>query len=151
MGAMFCGIVVAGCAVADGTPSRHLSPSVLNGDPARYNGQTVVVHGFIELAPEGHVLYESQALSAELASKIDAGGRVDLKVYRKYCLTIANPELFYENQTVLNHRTLDVQGKFIDDYLDGHSIDFGACPLPTAIVVDEEDFKGRYKALLTKH
>jgi hypothetical protein len=43
---------------------------------------------------------------------------------------------------------LIVQGKFIDNYLDGHSIDLGACPLPTAVTIDEKDFKRRYSGLL---
>jgi hypothetical protein len=123
---------------------------VLNSDPARYNGQEVLVRGFIKLSPEGHVLYESGQLDAEFARKVDAGGRFDAKLYRKYCLTIANPGFFYQHQDQLRGRTLIVQGKFIENYLDGHSIDLGACPLPTAVIIDEQDFKRRYGGLLAE-
>jgi len=106
------------------------------------------VRGFITLAPEGHVLYESQELDAEFARKLQSGGRFDLKKYEKYCLTIANPDFFYEHKSELNKKTLVVQGKFIDDYLDGNSVDLGACPLPTGLIIDVEDFRKRYEDLL---
>jgi|HubBroStandDraft_5_1064220.scaffolds.fasta_scaffold75842_2 hypothetical protein len=143
-----CGFVVSSCMFADTSSYKPVSPSELNSDPAQYNGRTVVVRGFIKLAPEGHVLYESQTLDAEFASKVDAGGRFDAKSYRKYCLTIANPDFFYGYKASLNGQTVVIQGKFIDDYLDGNSVDLGACPLPTAIIIDEENFKQRYKKLL---
>jgi hypothetical protein len=120
----------------------------LNANAAHYNGQTVLVRGFVKLAPEGHILYESQALDAEFARGVDAGGHFDVKKYDKYCLTIVNPLLLRKNQAAFNKKTLVVQGKFIDDYLDGKTIDLGACPLPTGIIIDVEDFKKRYGDLL---
>jgi hypothetical protein len=41
--------------------------------------------------------------------------------------------------------------KFIANYLDGTRIDLGACPLPTAIIIDESDFKQRYPSLLIEN
>lgn len=144
-----CSLLVSGCSPSpiQGGP---LSPSELNVNATRYNGQTVVVKGYIKLAPEGHVLYESEALDTEFRKGWDSGSRdFDLKKYEKYCLTIANPDLLYRNQATVNGKTLVVQGKFVDDYLDGHTVDLGACPLPTAIIIDESDLKRRYGSILS--
>jgi hypothetical protein len=103
----------------------------------------------VKLAPEGHVLYQSQALDAEFRKGWDSGSRdFEVKKYEKYCLTIANPDLLYKNQALVNGKTLIVQGKFVDDCRDGHTVDLGACPLPTAIMIDESDLRRRYGALL---
>jgi hypothetical protein len=143
-----CSLLVSGCSL---TPIQRapLSPSELNVNATQYNRQTVVVRGFIKLAPEGHVLYESEALDTEFRKGWDSGSRdFDLKKYEKYCLTIANPDLLYRNQATVNGKTLVVQGTFVDDYLDGHTVDLGACPLPTAIIIDEKDLKRRYGSIL---
>lgn len=141
-------MLVSGCA-ATAVRSDALSPSQLNANPARYDGKTVVVRGFVKLAPEGHVLYESEALDAEFKKGWDSGNNnFDPRKYEKYCLTIANPELLYKNQSAVNGKTLVMTGKFIAHYLDGRIMDLGACPLPTAITIDESDLKQRYKTLL---
>jgi hypothetical protein len=141
-------LLVSGCSLSP-EHRRPLSPSELNANATQYNGQTVVVRGYIKLAPEGHVLYESEALDAEFRKGWDSGSRdFDVKKYEKYCLTIANPDLFYRNQAAVNGKTLVVRGKFVDDYLDGHTVDLGACPLPTAIIVDENDLRRRYGSVL---
>lgn len=143
-------ILIASCSVM----SRHrelLTPEQLNENPAGYNGKIVAVRGFVKLAPEGHVLYESQALSDEFASELkSSGGRFDARKYNKYCLTIANPGLLYKNRSTINGKTIIVEGKFVDNYLDGTVIDLGACPLPTAIFVDYADLERRYGSLLPK-
>lgn len=144
-----CSLLASGCSL---TPMLReiLSPRELNANVARYNGQTVVVRGYIKLAPEAHVLYESEALDAEFRKGWDSGSRdFDVRKYEKYCLTIANPDLLYRNQAAVNGRTLVMEGKFVDDYLNEHTIDLGACPLPTAIIVDESDLKRRYGSILS--
>jgi hypothetical protein len=143
-----CILFVSGCSL-DSVQSEPMSPSALNANAARYHGQTVMVRGYVTLAAEGHTLYESQALNAEFEKGWDSGSRdFDVRKYDKYCLTIANPDLLYKHRAMVNRKTLIVQGKFIKDYLDGHTIDLGACPLPTAIIIDESDFKRRYGSLL---
>lgn len=142
------GILIASCSSISGR-AELLSPSQLNANPMRYNGKFVVVQGFVTLAPEAHVLYESQALSAEFKRGWKSGGRTfDVRKYEKYCLTIANPGLLYKNRASVNGKTIVVRGKFISNYLDGSIIDLGACPLPTAIVVDYVDLEQRYGSLL---
>jgi hypothetical protein len=141
---MVCGVAVTGCS-QEPRRSEPLRPSVLNSDAAHFNNKTVVVRGYLTLAPEAHVLYESQELASEFSRQVEAGGRFDAKSYSIYCLTVANPEWLYENKAIVNNKVLVVQGRFIDNYLDGHTVDLGACPLPTAIVIDEMDLKRRYQ------
>jgi hypothetical protein len=142
------GIFIASCSSIS-LHGKSLTPSQLNDNPTRYNGKFVEVRGFVTLAPEGHVLYESQALSAEFKRGWKSGSRAfDVRKYEKYCLTIANPGLLYKNRASVNGKTITVRGKFIDNYLDGTVIDLGACPLPTAIVVDDADLERRYGSLL---
>jgi len=145
---VLCSLFVSGCSLSP-VRSEPLSPSELNTDAAHYNGQSVVVQGYVMLAPEGHILYESQALNDEFRHGVDAGGRFDANKYEKYCLTIANPDLLYRNEATVNKKMLIVRGKFIDNYLNGKIIDLGACPLPTAIIIDENDLRQRYGSLLT--
>ena len=114
-----------------------LSPSQLNGAMARYNGQHVLVRGFVMLGPEGHVLYQSKALHDQASEKWNSGkSDFDPKQYEKYCLTIANPSFIKQMLHGKSQGAFIVTGKFISDYLDGHTIDLGACPLPSAIILD---------------
>ena len=137
---MLAGLFVAGCS---------FTPSQLNANPARYNGMTVVVRGFIKLTPEVHVLYESRAIDGEVERGWDPGNRgLGVKKYEKYCVTIANPELLYKNRATVNTKTITFQGKFIDDYQIGKTVDLGACPLPTAIIIDNATLARRYPSLL---
>jgi len=134
------GLFVTGCSFA---------PSQLNANPPRYSGVTVVVRGFVKLTPEAHVLYESRALDGEVQRGQESGNRgFDVRKYEKYCLTIANPELLYKNRATVNAKTIIFQGKFIDNYQIGKTVDLGACPLPTAIIIDNAALARRYPLLL---
>ncbi|HZT02021.1 MAG TPA: hypothetical protein VFA39_07155 [Steroidobacteraceae bacterium] len=134
------GLLLTGCA---------FTPSQLNANPARYSGIVVVVRGFVKLAPETHVLYESQALNGEVQRGQESGNRgFDRRKYAKYCVTIANPELLYKNRTAVDAKTLIFRGKFIDDYQSGKTVDLGECPLPTAIMIDYAALARRYPSLL---
>lgn len=144
----FCVLIASGCSLHPVQPEPR-SPRELNTNAVHYNGQTVVVRGYVQLAPEAHVLYQSQVLSAAFRKGMESNSRdFNVKKYNKYCLTIANPGLLYKNRSTVNGKTLTFRGKFIDNYLDGHTVDLGARPLPTAIVIDEHDLKRRYPALL---
>lgn len=135
------GLLITGCA--------FFTPSQLNAHPDRYSGITVVVRGFVKLTPEVHVLYESRAIDGEVQREWESGnGGIDVRKYEKYCVTIANPELLYKNRATVNARTIIFQGKFIDDYQIGKTVDLGACPLPTAIIIDNAALARRYPSLL---
>lgn len=137
------GLFITGCS---------FTPSQLNANPARYNGITVVVRGFVKLAPGVHVLYESRALEDEVRTGRESGSSgFDVRKYEKYCVTIANPELLYRNRATVNARTITLQGKFIDDYQAGNTVDPGACPLSTAVIIDNADLVRRYSSLLPQH
>lgn len=140
-------IAGAGCALSATTPGDSLSPIELNADPQRYQGQSVVVHGYVTLVPGGHNLYESRELRNEFARRWDAEDPgFDPRDYVQYCLTIANPEDLDEVGDELNGTSITVKGTFLANYLDG-GIDLGACPLPTGIVIDVDDLARRYPKL----
>lgn len=142
-------IMVAGCAHSTSTNLSAQSPSELNTYPQRYHGQNVVVEGFVTLAPGAHNIYQSKALKIEFERQWKSGDSAfDPKTYQAYCLTIANPEALLANREALNGMTITVMGKFVDNYLGG-KIDLGACPLPTAILIDVDDLKRRYPSAFT--
>jgi len=120
-----------------------MTPSELNASASKYAGQNVVVRGYVTLGPEAHSLYESEQLKKEFARRWDTDKGFDPNKYAVYCLTIANPDLLYGKRDTVSGKTITVKGKFVDDYLNGR-VDFGACPLPTAIIIDEADLKARY-------
>jgi hypothetical protein len=139
--------LAAGCAHSAAMRERTASPSELNSDPRKYHEQTVVVEGFLTLAPEAHSFYQSKKLKAEFERRWDSDDPAfDPKAYQGYCLTIANPDALMAKRDALNGATITVRGKFLADYLDG-KIDLGACPLPTAIVIDVDDLKSRYPSI----
>ena len=130
-------------------PAPHpMKPSELNANASRFNGQTIAVRGYVRIVPEGHNLYESKELD-EAFGKIVASGGKDFRPaeWNKYCLTIANPGPLYKHEAKVNGQTLTLTGKFMNDYLKPNMIDIGACPQPTAIVVDYSDLQKRYPLL----
>ncbi len=127
-------------------PSAALSPSLLNAAADSYDGKIVKVRGYITLAPEAHVLYESKALDVAFARKIGppTNGHFDAKAYMKYCLTIGNPAFLYRHAAFFNGKTMTFKGQFVKNYLHDNLFDPGACPLPTAVIIDVDDLKRRY-------
>ncbi|WP_349985834.1 hypothetical protein ABRP17_009675 [Stenotrophomonas sp. WHRI 8082] len=142
-------LVMIGCAHSAPTSGGAVSPSDLNAAPEQYRDKTVVVEGFLTLVPEAHNLYQSKALKAEFERRWDADDPAfDPKAYQAYCLTIANPDALTVKRELLDGTTITVKGKFLADYLVG-KIDLGACPLPTAIVIDVDDLRRRYPSIFT--
>lgn len=140
-------LVMAGCAHSALMGTETLSPSELNSAPEKYHDKIVEVEGLVTIVPEAHNLYQSKALKAEFERLWDADNPAfDPKSYQAYCLTIANPDALMGQREALNGTTITVRGKFLADYLDGQ-IDLGACPLPTAIVVDVDDLRRRYPSI----
>lgn len=135
---------------ADAEASEALSPSTLNVAADVYDGKIVEVRGFITLAPEAHVLYESKERDVEFARKIapPINGNLDAKVYMKYCLTIGNPAFLYRHAAFFNGKTMTFKGQFVKNYLHDNLFDPGACPLPPAVIIDVDDLKRRYPGRL---
>jgi hypothetical protein len=150
---MTCGVlclfVSFGCTVTAESDHHVLTASQVNSDPSHFEGKEILIRGYIVLTPEAHILYESKELNAEFRRQVDANkSDFDPKAYNKYCLTLANPDLLLKNRAALKEKTLTLKGTFLSHYLDGNTFDIGACPLPTAIMIDETDFKSRYRDLL---
>jgi hypothetical protein len=138
-----------GCAANPETEHHSLTVSQVNADPSNFEGKQILIRGYVVLTPEAHILYESKDLNAKFRAQVNANkSEFDPKAYNKYCLTLANPDLLLKNKAALTEKTLTLKGIFLSHYLDGNSFDIGACPLPTAIMIDETDFKGRYHDLL---
>jgi hypothetical protein len=138
-----------GCTHTAPAQERALTPSNLNLNPEKYSGQEVIVQGYLTLGPEAHNIYESESLKREFEKRWDTDDGFDPKAYVKYCLTIANPDFLYSRKGEIAGKTIVVKGRFIEKYLDGR-IDLGACPLPTAILIDEADLRQRYPTIFTE-
>jgi hypothetical protein len=134
------------CSEMPSNSSLILAPSTLNSNSSLYDGKIVEVKGFVILAPEAHVLYESKELHEEMAKGYDPpiNGRFDPKPYLKYCLTIENPDFFYKNAALFDRKIVVLKGKFDQIYLHDNEIDLGACALRTGIFVDIDDLRTRY-------
>jgi len=144
---VLCSVVLTGCAIHK-VPGTFLTASELNTNVANYNGQTIEMRGYIVLGPESRDLFESKRIFSEIERGYHSGSRdFDMKKYDKDCVTIANPDFLFRNGRTVNYKTLIIRGKFIDDYLGPRTINLDACS-PTAIIIDEEDLRHRYPALL---
>lgn len=144
-------MVLAACAAATPEHERALSPSELNATPAIYDGQAISVTGYLILKPEAHVMYESQALNDEFREKIRSGSPdFDAKTYNKYCLTLLNVKFLQEHRSTFTGKTVTLTGHFKSRYLDGTIIDLGACPLLTALILDDDSVQAAYRRLTTQ-
>ncbi len=136
-------MILAGCA-----EPNVLSPTQLNSNPMLYNGMTVSVRGYVVLAPEGHNLRDSKEVFDEFARHFDPSlprdPTFDVRNHENECLTIGNPGFLYDHIDVFKGKTIIFRGRFITDYLNDHVVDLGACPLPTALIIDIDDLKARY-------
>lgn len=125
--------LVAGCATLEGPV---LSPSELNRGAKEYNNKEVTVRGYVILSPAGHILYESKRMYKNFEHEWQ-GLSENINEYDKFCLTIANPVFIRDKYPKLSRRPVVVRGVFLENYLDENSIDIGACPLNTAIIVKD--------------
>jgi hypothetical protein len=128
-------------------PAKIFRTSELNANPDYYDCKEISVRGYIVLTPEAHILYESKSLNEKWMKAVKENKEnFDPKAWRKYCLTIANPRLLLNHSDALTGKTFVLTGTFLSHYLDGQLVDIGACPLPTAILLDEAEFKRTYLA-----
>lgn len=126
-------------------PAKIFRTSELNANPDHYDGKEISVRGYIVFTPEAHILYESKSLNKKWIEAVKENkNNFDSKAWRKNCLTIANPRLLLDHRDALTGKTFVLTGTFLSHYLDGQSVDLGACPLPTAILLDEAEFKRTY-------
>jgi hypothetical protein len=132
-------MLLGGCSHEIPEPSSAMLPSELNADASRYDGQEITVRGYATLMPEAHNLVDSYRIMQEWQQLVRSGtSGYNPNDYKKYCLTIANPDFFrHGGGWPLNGRTVTLRGKFLANYLDDRSIDLGACPLRTGIIVDK--------------
>jgi hypothetical protein len=140
--------LASGCA-SGSHESALLSPETLNSNADVYHQKSVLVEGYVTLVPSGHNLYQSKRLNDEFAYNFHHLDSFDPRPYVPYCLTIANPQIFADHAGAFSGQTLVFRGRFLKDYLDGATVDLGACPLPTAIVIDERDARRRYPHLFS--
>jgi len=140
-------VALAACAAAQSAEAlaQALSPSAINANPAAYDGQAVTVTGYLVLKPEAHVLYESreldQAFRKELAERPPT---IDFSQWDKYCLTVLNVKFLQEHRSAFDGKTVTLTGHVKSEYLDGTVVDLGACPLPTALILDDQSVQKLY-------
>jgi hypothetical protein len=116
-------------------PAKIFRTSELNANPDYYDGKEIIVRGYTVLTPEAHILYESKSLNDKWIKAVNENANnFDPKAWRKYCLTIANPRLLLDHSATLADKTIVLRRIFLSHYLDGQSVDIGACPLPAAIL-----------------
>lgn len=126
-------------------PAKIFKTSELNANPDYYDGKEISVRGYIVLTPEAHIMFESKSLNKKWRKAVKENkDNFDPKAWRKYCLTIANPRLLLDHSDALTGKTFVLTGTFLSHYLDAQLIDIGACPLPTAILLDEAEIKRTY-------
>jgi hypothetical protein len=137
-----------GCVAEVADVSPVLTPSQVNVLTAQSDGKTIQVRGYFVLEPGGQNIYESKSKFKEFAREVkDGGPEFDAKAWSRYCLTIANPRILTNNLTVFANKTLVVKGTFVSNYFESHRFDLAACPLPGAIIINEDDLRARYPGL----
>ena len=118
-----------------------LSPSQVNAEPGRFDGQQITVKGFVLLSSNSHSLYESRELFQEWETRLHTDENFDRsqrEKYDSYCLTIANPGRLWEDPTRFRGKVVMLRGTFIREYITDNTIDLGACRTRGALHVDWE-------------
>jgi hypothetical protein len=129
--------VLGSACVTSGADPRWTTPEALNLAPEGHHGETVYVTGALYLGGEAHVIYQSRALHDEMKRRASSNDPdFEPRDYSKYCLTIVNPGKLGISGKSMTGEQVRLRGRFVKDYLNSTTIDFGACLLPTAIVID---------------
>lgn len=141
-------LIVSSCGSISHVDRTISTPSFFNSNLIEFSEKTIFVRGYLILASEGHMLYESKAKFEDFGAKWDGGDEnFDPNDYKTYCLTIANPVFLQDYVDQVSYKTVVMKGQFIKDYPSGKSVDLGACSIGTAIFVDEADFKSLYPSI----
>ncbi len=110
------------------------TPAQLNSEPERYNGQRVLVRGYVLLGTNSRALYQSrEEYDRAVASQTSPP---------ENCLTILNnDEFLWANASLLRNHTVVVAGTFTTR--DPRIVDLQACLdtegniVPTGVMIDE--------------
>jgi len=136
-----------------------LSPSILNANKEKYNGQTVYVKGSLFLSPvPSHNLDELEddfefLMPQQIDNRSSADVVAEKNGYR--CLAIINPGGFFGRISVLHGAPVVLKGEFVADFYhpDSMIIDFGACTTRSfnnGLWIDMDDFKRRYPTVFSR-
>ena len=129
-----------------------LTPRELNTHPKQYNGQEVVVRGFVVLGTNGRSLYQSKERFEEFGRAFYAHAPgFNPADFDADCLTLLNADVLEGNVSVFNGQTVTVRGRFESKYLTDDVLDLQACHEPTALVLDERDTRRLLRALQHVH
>jgi hypothetical protein len=140
--------LVGACVKFAKNQNLPLTPSTLNLNSEIYDGSIVVVHGFLLLNAQGRHIYESEKLDNEFRNNVRKNPLYfNPKDYDIYCLTLLNADFLQKHKDVFSKKTVTIKGRFKSNYLDGSMIDLQACPLPTALILDDGDIKHLYEKL----
>jgi hypothetical protein len=127
------------------------TPTQLNADPVRFSGETVVVRGYVFLAPGVHVLCASRAPFLTNQNEMIVGKKpFDVNQYEKYCMTIENPEVLYIGNATADSKSIVLRGKFNGNCKSRDTRRLDLCTLPTSIVIDNRALVREYPSHSTK-
>lgn len=128
---------VSGARVSD-----HIGPTELKSNADHYDGQNVVVRGYVLLGTNGRSLCQSKQLFDEWIRALDqTAADFDPRDYDNLCLTMLNADMLQANADRFNNTEITVTGRFVKDYMaDGETFDLQAWGVG-AIVLDERDVR----------
>lgn len=147
--ALLFALLLCGCAMTT-SPSvaTVLSPRELNTDSKQYDGQEVVVRGFVVLGTNGRSLYQSKERFEEFGRAFYAQAPgFNPADFDADCLTLLNADVLEAHVSIFNGQTVTVRGRFESNYLIDGVLDLQACHEPTALVLDERDTRRLLQAL----
>lgn len=126
---------VYGCS----STTRHdhlkvLTPVDVNSLPQEFDGKKVKLNGYLIFRSDSHVLFQSKDLMNELRHGIDVGG-IDFSDYGKYCITLLPNERFKASRRMRDGVNAIVIGVYESNYLDGSTVDLGACSTKGALTI----------------
>jgi hypothetical protein len=129
------GGLLALCAPVVSIAGDVLRPSDLNKFSKKYDGERIVVSGYLAIGPERRKLYASRK-KYDIMRNRDPGTPGPIP-HDENCLSIANPDFFMYTERKYAYHNVVISGRFIAKFMDDDSIRLGECWNDTAIVVEE--------------
>jgi hypothetical protein len=128
---------VSGARVSD-----PIGPTELKSNADHYDGQNVVVRGYVLLGTNGRSLCQSKQLFDEWTRALDQNAAdFEPRDYDNLCLTMLNADLLQANAGRFDKTEITVTGMFVRDYMaDGETFDLQAWGVG-AIILDERDVR----------
>jgi hypothetical protein len=129
-----------------------LSPRELNIDSKTYDGQEVVVRGFVVLGTNGRSLFQSKARFEEFGRAFYAHEpSFKSSDFDGDCLTLLNAGVLEDNVSVFDGQTITVRARFESNYRTENVLDLQACSEPSALALNERDTRRLLQALQRAH